>query len=600
MIYALLTLLITAVYCAALVAFPRWDRAMRWAALAGVLGALSISLWQSGFPSSMVSPGRAVVWPRALDWLGPTWYREDGLGAGLGAWTLLLGALALLRLGRGPAAPAQIASAVAVLANVYALAHASNVLAFAGHLLVLTLAIWALGGVDPSTEQGGTVVRQRAALVVGAVSATGMALLVGRATGGQYDLHDLTLSVLTASPLALGAGVVLLWLGLAPVTGWSAMGHGATGESTGGLTSALVQGLALGVPVVALVLRLQGLITREALAASVPDAWAGFTSALVVFGAATMLVAGAGLVVWAGTSRWSAMLTAFWMGAVAWGLGLDTTTGRIAALAALLAFGLGRVALEMAAGGPAWLIRLGAVFSLSGAPVGAGFVGLWVLATGLVEARVPAFALVVVAAAVLGAAGTVLHVVSRATDPRPAPGRVETITGLIGLTLVSALLLGGAWPGLWLEQVEAATSIAGVGVAPTANWTGLSSEGLYVPLGLLAIGALLLTGIRWLLRLPARSSAAGTSALLPTAIVRLERTRESHIPEPLAGPLLSNPPPAVWWLSLAWLEAGVYGTGGLLARLGERAGALLHRLEGRYFVPLAVVLTLLAVLAVTR
>ena len=170
----------------------------------------------------------------------------------------------------------------------------------------------------------------------------------------------------------------------------------------------------------------------------------------------------------------------------------------------------------------------------------------------------------------------------------------------MGLVLVGALLLGGAAPGLWLPQVEAATSVAGLGVAPEANWTGLSSGGLYVPLGLLAIGALFLIGIRWALRLPARSSAAATSVLRPTAIVRLERTRESHLPESLSGPLLSNPPPAVWWLSLAWLEAGIYGTGGLLARLGERLGGLLHRLEGRYFVPLAVVLTLLAVLAVTR
>jgi hypothetical protein len=72
------------------------------------------------------------------------------------------------------------------------------------------------------------------------------------------------------------------------------------------------------------------------------------------------------------------------------------------------------------------------------------------------------------------------------------------------------------------------------------------------------------------------------------------------LPAPLAGPLLSNPPPAVWWLSLAWLEGGIYGTGALLARLGERLGGLMRRLEGRYVVPLALVLTLLAVLAVTR
>jgi hypothetical protein len=600
MIYALLTLLITAAYCAVLVALPRWDRAARWAALAGVLGALAISLWRQGLPTDIGAISRTVGRPRALDWLGPTWYREDALGAGLGAWTLLLGALILTRVGRGPGGPAQIASALAVIANVYALAHASNLLAFAGHLLVLTLAVWALGGVDPAADEGAPVVRQRAVLVAGAVSAMGMALLVGRATGGQYILDDLSLSALTVWPLTLAAGFVLCWLGLAPAAGWSAMGHGVKGENTGGVHAALVQGLALGVPAVALVLRLQALITRDALAGSVPGAWSGFTAALVILGGATMLVAGAGTVVWAGTPRWSAFVTAFWMGAVAWGLGLDTSTGRIAALAALLAFGLGRVALEMSAGGPSWATRMAAVFSLSGAPLGAGFVGLWILSSGLIEARRPALAMVLVGAAVLAGAGLVLHVVSRATVERPSPGRTDSYTGLLGLGLAGALLVGGSAPWLWLPQVEAVASVAGAGAAPTANWTGLLSGGLYVPLGLLALGTLLLIGLRWAMRLPARSSAAGTSVLLPTALDRLERSREGRVPAPLAGPLLSNPPPAVWWLSLAWLEGGIYGTGALLAGLGQRLGGLLRRLEGRYFVPLAVVLTLLAVLAVTR
>jgi hypothetical protein len=599
MIYALLTLLITAAYSALLVAFPRWDRLARWAALAGVLGALVIELWQHGLPTDIAAGGSAVEWPGALSWLGPTWYREDALGAGLGASALLLGALALTRIGRGPAGPAQSATAAVVLANVYALAHASNLLAFAGHALVLTLAIWALGAVDPDAEQGPLVVRQRAALAAGALSAMGMALLVGRATGGQYILDDLSLSALTVWPLTLAAGFVLLWLGLAPMTGWSAMGHGANHESTGGIESALVQGIALGVPAVGLVLRLQALITRNALAGSVPEAWSGFTAALVVLGAATMLVAGAGAVVWAGTPRWSGLVTAFWMGAVAWGLGLDTTTGRVAALAALLAYGLGRISLEMAAGGPSWLTRTAAVFSLSGAPLGAGFVGLWVLSGGLVESRHPALTLVVVGAAVLLAGGMVLHVVSRGPSERPAPGRGETFAATLGLVLVGALLIGGAAPVLWLDQVVAMASVAGAGTTPAADWTGLRSGGLYVPLALLALGTLLLVVIRWAMRLPARSSAAGTSVLLPTALDRLQRTRESRMPQPLAGPLLSNPPPAVWWLSLAWLESGIYGTGALLARLGERLGGLLRRLEGRYFVPLAVILTMLAVLAVT-
>ncbi|HET9494368.1 MAG TPA: hypothetical protein VFR15_09070 [Chloroflexia bacterium] len=600
MIYALLTLLITAAFTAALVAFPRWDRAIRWAALAGVLGALGIALWRQGLPTDFAAIERAVEWPRALAWLGPTWYREDAVGTGLGNWTLLLGALALVRVGRGPAGPAQIATVVAVLANVYALAHASNLLAFAGHTLVLTLAIWALGGVDPDSEEGPAVVRQRAALAAGALSAMGLALLVGRATGGQYILDDLSLSAVTVWPLTLAAGFVLFWLGLAPVTGWSAMGHGTRGESTGGMQSAIVQAVALGVPAAALVLRLQALITRDALAGSVPDAWAGFTSALVILGGATTLVAGAGAVVWAGTPRWSALGTAFWVGVVVWGLGLDTSTGRMAALAALLAFGLGRVALEMAAGGPSWLTRMASVFSLSGAPVGAGFVGLWLLTGGLVEARRPALALVVVGAAVLMAAGMMLHVVTSGASQRHAGGAAEAFAAVFGLVMVGTLLVAGAAPVLWLGQVQAMASVAGSGPVPAADWTGLFSGGQYVPLLLLGLGALLIAAVRWLIRLPARSSAAGTSVLLPTAIDRLQRGREGRLPEPLAGRLLSNPPPAVWWLSLAWLEGGLYGTGALLARLGERLGGLMRRLEGRYFVPLALVLTLLAVLAVTR
>jgi len=222
------------------------------------------------------------------------------------------------------------------------------------------------------------------------------------------------------------------------------------------------------------------------------------------------------------------------------------------------------------------------------------------LSGGLAEARRPALALLLVGAAVLAAAGMVLHVLSRGNHERPERGRAATFMALVGLGLAGVLLVAGSAPGLWLAEIEAMSAVAGLGTRPTADWTGLFSGGLYVPLVLLALGTLFLVALRWVMRLPARSSAAGTSVLLPTALDRLERSREGRLPRPLSGPLLSNPPPVVWWLSLAWLESGIFGTGALVARLGQRMGGLLHRLEGRYFVPLAVVLTLLAVLAVTR
>jgi hypothetical protein len=107
-------------------------------------------------------------------------------------------------------------------------------------------------------------------------------------------------------------------------------------------------------------------------------------------------------------------------------------------------------------------------------------------------------------------------------------------------------------------------------------------------LALTAIGRL---GVSW-----ARSNANSTSSLLPTALGRLGR---GNLPPALD--LDSFPvPSAVWWLSLVWLEGGVWGFGSLLVRLGTRAGMGLGRLEGRYYLPLALILALVALLAVSR
>jgi len=65
--------------------------------------------------------------------------------------------------------------------------------------------------------------------------------------------------------------------------------------------------------------------------------------------------------------------------------------------------------------------------------------------------------------------------------------------------------------------------------------------------------------------------------------------------------LSSFPVPApVWWLSLVWVETGAARLGARLARLGSRAGLGLGRLEGRYYLPLALIVALIALLAVTR
>ena len=59
-------------------------------------------------------------------------------------------------------------------------------------------------------------------------------------------------------------------------------------------------------------------------------------------GALTAIVAGAGTIVAAGTPNWPSLLTAHTLGLVTWALGLDTPTGRYAAIAILLAFGAAR------------------------------------------------------------------------------------------------------------------------------------------------------------------------------------------------------------------------------------------------------------------
>ena len=263
---------------------------------------------------------------------------SDAMATGLGAWCLLLGALWLLASTGGATADGVWARAaqVLVIATLYSLTHTWDLLFFGAQVVWLVPLVWLAGNAKGTPRTYSSVF----GLGAGALCLVGALLLIGRATGGQYSLGELSLSALTQWPLALVAIGAALWLGLAPFTGWSAQGHGRA--ATG-----ILQTLVVGMPMVMLVLRLQQLVTVQGLAGSVPEGWAGFTAALAWAGAITALVAGAGTLVHAGTARRSGALTAFVSGLVAWGLGLDTPAGRFAALAILAAYGLGRVTLEL-------------------------------------------------------------------------------------------------------------------------------------------------------------------------------------------------------------------------------------------------------------
>ena len=583
MIYALATLILTAVVCYLLGFGSHKGTISRIIAILGSAIALVVALQQEGLQGT----GGPVALPDFMSSLGTALYRSDALAASLGAWCILLGGLCLLKLGEGERAPVQQAAVVLSVATLYSLVYAADLRLFAVQILLLVLLTWAI--LWDTVESAALVVRQRVAQSLGALSLLGAVLFIGRTTGGVYGLGEMSLSALTFWPLLLIALFVVLWLGLAPFTGWS-----ASLESHGrGTRGALVQGVVLGVPAIVLILRLEALITAQAPAGSVPLDWTWFTSGLTWIGGITALTAGACTIVWAGTPRWSAALTACILGMSTWAIGLDTPTGRYAAIALLLAFSLGRLTLDLSSGQYDWLSRMVAGLSMVGAPITAGFVGVWLLASALVETRHPSLVIALAGATIMAACGTALHL---ATDAR-RPATDDRFMGLVALLLGGALVLAGAVPGLWVPQVEAMAAIAGGGERLGTAWTGLVSDGIFAPLPLLAGGALLLGTLGWLVRLWVKSGTSGNSVLLPTAVARLQQARQETPP---LQPLLSNPPPAVWWISLVWLESGIYGFGSLLGRLAMRLGILLARLEGRFYFPLALILSLLILLAITR
>src|SRR3712207_5989381 len=95
MLPSLFILIVTALYCASLGLLPGWSRLARWAAMSGTGASLAVLVSLQRLDLE----GAAVPWPGWLRWLGEPIYRTDALGAGIGAWCLLVGLLCLLKVG---------------------------------------------------------------------------------------------------------------------------------------------------------------------------------------------------------------------------------------------------------------------------------------------------------------------------------------------------------------------------------------------------------------------------------------------------------------------------------------------------------------------
>jgi len=598
MIASLLILVLSAIFCLLLGALVRTARLARVAAVVGTLIALAVSLVLQGLSGS----GERVEWPLMLSELSSSEvspFRSDALSAGMGAWCLLLGAFCLLKTGSGGNIPLQLTTAMITLAVLYGLVHTANLLVFAVLVFLLVLLAW--GFYLVSGEQDARTDRSTLALGLGALFLLSSALLIGRTTGGEYDLNAISISTLTVWPLVLLTAFAVAWLGMIPLTGWSAL------VPSGGYGTGL-HSLLLGVPVLTLILRLQSLVTVQAVGATVPASWEAFMLALGWLGGVTGVIAAAGMVVWAGKSRWPALQATFWLGLILWALGFDTPLARYAALVMLFAYGAGRVALELLPRADSSrvvrFLRIFANASLAGMPLTPGFLGVWLLGQSIIEDARPSLALLLVGAVLLAACGTALQNYKEAgSSDELFIEQEQTLPSIrwAGILFGSGLFLVTLLIPFWSPYVEGAAAVAGGTPRLNSFWVGLSLDGGVLPIALLAVGAILLVGLGRLIAGTASSGGGISGSLLPTALDRLGRvaaTKKQGSADMSA--LLENSPAPVWWLSLAWLDRGVYGFGSLLRRLTSRFGGLLGRLEGRYYLPLALILALAALLAVTR
>ena len=644
MLIALTIIIICSLLVLLFEASPRYRRWSGYAAMAGIgLGLLAHII---GEVFGGEATFRIVQWPPALARLGEPVYRSDALSAALGTWCLLLGLVCLWPAGRDPKSatggrktgktraqpvpsPAvaiwRLPVGMLIIAVLYSLVHTWNLRIYATQTLFVAMLAWALGNAperDGADHRPSLFTRHSSLATfhaLGSVFLLASVLLLGRVTGGDYSLERLPIPALTAWPLALLLVAVALWVGCAPFTGWSLRGYS-------GKDALLMQTLAAGIPVVALLLRLESTIASQVIG-PMPETWAAFTGALAWVGGLTALVAAAGMVVAAGMPTWWPLSAAHSMGLVVWALALNTPAGRISALALLFAWGAARATFELsgevkvAVPVPGSLNERGAAsvaaFSLAAAPLPVGFVGVWLLATTLALAGRASEAVAVVGAAILAACGSALHF-SRAALPgtgqatrRPdlraliRENRADILRLAIAWAAALLLLVGGVLPGLWLPVVA---NMAGATIITISQaWWGMEITAgramAELPIVLIAAGALFLASIAWLAtrRAGAVAEARTADLLLPAARKRLEKLDggRSAAPRPPAGTLLPAPTPALW-LSLLWIEDGLKRLGTLIVDWCGAIGLIVARLEGRYYLPLALVLALVAVLALAR
>ena len=158
-------------------------------------------------------------------------------------------------------------------------------------------------------------------------------------------------------------------------------------------------------------------------------------------------------------------------------------------------------------------------------------------------------------------------------------------------------------PGLWLPAVASVAGLPNTNTAQT--WWSIEAEmgrGA-MPGILLAAGALVLVGAARLgVRLATKRQGGKANArLLPAAQKRLQKQEDSQQASlPPVMPTTLPAPTPVLWLSLLWLDDGLSRWGAATIGWCARAGVGLARLEGRYYLPLALVLVLVAMLALGR
>jgi hypothetical protein len=238
-------------------------------------------------------------------------------------------------------------------------------------------------------------------------------------------------------------------------------------------------------------------------------------------------------------------------------------------------------------------------------------VGIWLLGGALLERGGAALTLVLAGIVVIAAGGMLLHFILSlqipATGSRRLEGKPEVqYTGWAAVALAAALAVGGVLPGLWLPLSGNISSVVGGSTGVSASPSGISlTGGSGLPILFLAFGAAVLVVLCWVIVGLARRGTRVGGALLPAALEHLDGNSEDSGNQAQQGagivaPLLRNPSIPLRLLSLGWLQDALLPVGRGLSTLLTRAGAVLGRLEGRYYLPIALILTLVLLLAVTR